>query len=700
DPPMVVWLNNNEAGEIGLKHLDRSIRFQREYGDRELDKEEKKRILHEAYDQKYQVLFDTARDTMTEQAWKNNSLFVAYNAWPRSVKGRTWERNHTSEWKRYDGAMPEFYLNDWQIYRGKTDYNYWSPQTEGLRIESSQDVIFDLDPDYYFASIAWDGGQPAVRRSAINCLATGMYGSGAVQRWDFDRYEGMVQFGLWAMRPRVMREFRYPVSSHDIYDKEAFMAVVRSVDRVWENETLAEFWRFGKLVKSEEFRPANKRVANELRFYSRVDALLPVDVNPPRDDWPRIWHFKAGKRPPVKLRVLALALELGEKPNRRWLIYAHAPLGAVDRPSVEISELGKVQLPFVARSGSFFTVEEGGDEAIRFADTLLRGSPAELALHADRQFLSAGESVTVDPLLTLPPSVEFASFQWTVGQNQPETAEALQARTFKLSSPGLHMIRVIGTTVGGENVVAETPVFVGKKPANSVVYDVALSDATAWQGPWKGIGKDKRELLTYRLVPNPGAAANMVLHGGRFVEDEDLDRPVLELRRSQEGLWGERSTLTCNKGYPNLTISLKFKAETLDGTQVLYAQGGTGKGYNIYVHEGKLYAGIVSFGGHWLSTDKIEPGQWHELTLALVDATDQMQDGRLTLYLDGEKVGTGPGRMVPNHNAAPRVGLCLNTTLHTGDNVSGAGFRGRIANFKQINAAPENPETEDDNEQP
>ena len=210
DPPMVVWLNNNEAGEIGLKHANWSLRFQKQYGNQNLDEDAKQRILQEAYDHKYRVLFDAARQTLTEPAWKNNSLFVAYNAWPRSVKGRTWERNHASEWKRYDGSMPEFYLNDWQIYRGKTDYNYWSPQTEGLRVQSSQDVIFDLDPDHYFASIAWDGGQPAARRSAINSMATGMYGTGPQQRWDMHRYEGMVQFGLWAMRPRVMREFRYP----------------------------------------------------------------------------------------------------------------------------------------------------------------------------------------------------------------------------------------------------------------------------------------------------------------------------------------------------------------------------------------------------------------------------------------------------------------------------------------------------------
>lgn len=698
DPPMVVWLNNNEGGEMRLKHLNRSVRFRREYGDEDLSKDEKQQILHAAYDRKYEVLFDTVRDALIEPAWKKNSRFVAYNAWPRSVKGRTEERNHRSEWKRYDGAMPEFYLNDWQIGRGKTDYNYWSPQTEGLRIQSSQDVIFGLAPDYYFASIAWEGGPPAKRRSAINCLATGMYGSGAVQRWDFARYEGMVQFGLWAMRPRVMREFRYPVSKHDAYDKGAFMAVVDAVDRVWENEILAEFWRFGELVKSEKFRPPNKKVAEQLRFYSRVDSLLPVDVNPPRDEWPRIWHFKAHKRPPVRLRVLALALKLGEKPNRRWLIYAHAPLGAVEGPKVTLPDYGEVALKHVARSGSFFLFNEADGSL----ETVVRGGPPEIGVNAEPRFVEPGETVQVTAEATRPPEEGFESCTWSAVDSNPSLEDGPVTRELKPETPGLHMIRVTGTTADGREIADDAPVFVGDKPDDAVVYDLELSDASVWRGPWGGVGKDKRELLTYRMVPNPGGAPDIVLHGGEFVEDADLDRRVLELSGDDDGLWGVRSDLTCNRdrGHPDLTISMRFKPETLEGTQVLYVQGGRGKGFNVYIQDGTLYAGSLSHKQdwgefderdgkyrHWLSTDSVEAGRWQRVTLVLKDATENIQKDRLLLYLDGEKVGSGPGVRIPNHHAGPRIGVARTTTLHSGENVSQAGFRGRIADFRQLNRA-------------
>ncbi|MFW6336977.1 MAG: LamG domain-containing protein [Phycisphaeraceae bacterium] len=700
DPPMVVWLNNNEAGEIGTKHLDRSIRFQREYGDQDLDNDDKQRILHEAYDKKYKVLFDAARESLSEPAWSNNSVFVAYNAWPRSVKGRTWERNHPSEWKRYNGTMPEFYLNDWQIYRGKTDYNYWSPQTESLRIQSSQDVIFDLDPDHYFASIVWDGGQPAARRSAINSMATGMYGSGPQQRWDIPRYEGMVQFGLWAMRPRVMREFRYPVSQHDAYDKAAFMAVVRSVDRPWNHDVLKEFWRFGELVQSDEFEPKDDRVAEELQFYSRVTPLLPVDVNPDRHtQWPRIWELKAGKSDPTKLRVLALAHKLGEAPDRRWLIYAHAPLGGVTGPKVTLPDYDKqVELPQVAKSGSFFLVHEGED----VAKTIIPGGPAELELKVGSRFAGTGEQVDVEASVAFAPEGGFTSFDWSLGDGKSHQTDRLGKFDTKVTEQGLQMIRVTGTTADGEKVVADAPVFVGGEPDEAVVYDLELSDASGWEGVWQGVGPDQREMLTYRMVPNPGRAPDIPLHGGTFVQDEDLGRRVLELSHDDEGLWGDRSDLTCGhpEGHPNVTVSLRFKAESLDATQPLYVQGGTGKGFNIYLHDGQLYAGSMSgkreWGEHggeamgkgaWISTDRVEAGQWHHVSLVLEGATKSVQPDKLSLYIDGEKVGSAPGVRVPNHHAAPRIGTVLNTTLHNGDNISGVSFRGRIADFQQMNDA-------------
>lgn len=281
DPPMVVFLNNNEVGEMNLAHLTNSVRFKREHGEG-LSGSDMLDIMRRAYDRKYDVLFAAARASLSEPAWKDNVKFVAYNAWPHSVIGRTSARNHPGEWKRYDGAMPEFYLNDWQIYRGKTDYNYWSPQTEGLKIWQSQDAIFSADPDYYFASIVWDGGRPARRRSSINCMATGMFGSGMQQRWDFARYEGMVQFGLWAMRPRVMREFRFPPHEQHAYDWGSFMTVVRAVDRPWNNATLREFWRFGELVGDARNEPDRDSFVRDLHPYARVTHLLPVDANPAR----------------------------------------------------------------------------------------------------------------------------------------------------------------------------------------------------------------------------------------------------------------------------------------------------------------------------------------------------------------------------------------------------------------------------------
>ena len=463
---------------------------------------------------------------------------------------------------------------------------------------------------------------------------------------------------------------------------------------------LKEFWRFGELVQSETFEPRDQQVREGLLFYSRVNTLLPVDVNPDRHtQWPRVWRLKAGKSDPVQLRVLALALKLGEAPNRRWLIYAHAPLGGVTGPKVTLPDYDKqVELPQVAKSGSFFLVHEGDDAA----ETLLPGGPAEIELKVASRFVGTGEKVDVEAAVAFNPEGGFTAFDWSLGDGKAYQTNRLGKLDTKVTEQGLQMIRVTGTTADGEKIVADAPVFVGVSPDDAVVYDLELSDASGWEGVWEGVGPEQREMLTYRMVPNPGQAPDIVLHGGEFVEDEDLDRRVLEISHDYEGLWGDRSDLTCGHpdGHPSVTVSLRFKADSLDGTLPLYAQGGTGKGFNIYLHDGELHAGSMTgerewgeYGteamknGAWISTDRVEAGRWHRVTLVLEDATKSVQPDKLSLYLDGEKVGSAPGVRVPNHHAAPRIGTIRNTTLHNGDNISGVSFRGRIADFQQINDA-------------
>lgn len=687
DPPLVVYLNNNEAGKVRVRDLDDSAtRFVARYGSN-LSDAEKAKILHEGYRERYHALFDAAREAAPD-SWSDAMTYVAYNAfpWPKLRSGTPLrvedkadltERYHA--WSYFDGAIPENYMNNWQVGRGKTDFSSWSPQAEATTYYPMSEAVFEADPDYYFATIGWEGGIPSRRGTPPNAYATGDFGGGAVKKWDFDRYEGMMQFGLWAARPRVLREFRGG-ATRDAYYQKTWEVYLDIVDRVWKTPALQPFWKHGELVENPEiiWQPGN--TGDLERWY-----LLHSDVNPPADTWPKIYT-----RGSVKLRVFPMAIRLGEEPNRRWLLYAHAPLGAVAQAPITLPGYGEVTVD-VSRSGSFYII----DEATGNVTCPHWGGPAELTLTAEHRFLNERNFVEVTPDLAGAPGTGIRSYAWSVnGQDLGETPR-MAPKNIELSDDGANTIRVVATTDDGREVVGETTVWFGDAPDEAVVYDVRLDRASTWEGPWDVVGNEfPGTLQTYRLVPNPGAASDPVLYGGRFVEDTEKGR-VLELERG-EGLWGERTGLTVNhpEGHPSKTISFTFKAEEIDTRQVLYSEGHANAGFNVYLDGGKLYAGgwgvkdkFGSWDGDWVSTDAVEAGRWHDVALVLQDATGSVEPDKLHLYLDGERVASGPAKRLPQHHSAPRLGSARSTRYHDGETASNEAFVGRFVDFQLINDA-------------
>jgi hypothetical protein len=177
----------------------------------------------------------------------------------------------------------------------------------------------------------------------------------------------MVQFGMWLLRPRVVREFRgylETVAAKGPY----FLALVEAVDRVYDAPVLREFWQTGTLVPNRAHQhPYQADIPEEFRARDRWFLL---DTNL---DAPRPWTFvppKLGKLTPggfvepqhpweqtTKIPVYSLALVNGQSPQRRWLLYGHSPWGP--RKSVEVTIPAYRQITVdVAQGGSFYLVEE------------------------------------------------------------------------------------------------------------------------------------------------------------------------------------------------------------------------------------------------------------------------------------------------------------------------------------------------------
>ena len=706
DPPKIVFLNNNEGPKV--RNADevedgytRLIEFLG--GEKPENEREKERAIRAGYEERYAAMFEGARGAMND-VWSENSTFVAYNnLWDtgyigqgdRPNPGIWFERDEGwLQWKMFDGGMPELYDNDWQP--GKHDYHPWSPQTEAMNYYSTHDWIFEQDPEYYWSTICWEGGRVNdVWRGRRSSSKPYLYITRG-QRWDFARYEGWVQFTLWTTRPRSYREFRWPPSEEHAYDEGAFMAVVRSVDRPWEDETLREFWQHGDLAPNpaeEHWFELSDDQPDWIRQLERW-YLLTCDANPPREEW----------ESDTKLKVFAQALVLGEEPERRWLIYAHAPRGAVAQPTVTVPGYGDVTLSSVPKSGSFFLLDEQDGEV----EPLIEGGPAELSLETDQQYIAAGETVEFAAAVAHAPSTEFERFSMDFGDGGSEGMNEPGELSHTYEAPGTYVVTFLAHRPHAEPLTEQVAVHVGEKPDNAVAYDLPLNGVFTWEGPWDNSGEPEHELVTYSHVPNRGSLPDPVVVGGAFVEDEERGT-VLEFEGdAHDGIYMIRNsdTVMDEQGFRNQTISVRFKTAEAEGRQVIYAQGFQHNGFNIYIDGGTLYAGSWSpedsmdhegwypiwgrdFEGHWLSTE-VEAERWHEVTFELSDAGEEVEDDRQHLYLDGELADSGPGVRIPRQYGPPRLGRTelsgnLLTRFHDGEEGDATGFSGRLSEFRMTN---------------
>jgi hypothetical protein len=91
-----------------------------------------------------------------------------------------------------------------------------------------------------------------------------------------------------------------------------------------------------------------------------------------------------------------------------------------------------------------------------------------------------------------------------------------------------------------------------------------------------------------------------------------------------------------------------------------------------------LYTAVMA---DWLNRlqAEVSAGTWHHVALVLEGAGRELQEGAMSLYLDGEEVATGPGIRVGGQQFGPKVGWP--------GRADGNGFTGRIADFVQANDA-------------
>jgi hypothetical protein len=235
------------------------------------------------------------------------------------------------------------------------------------------DEAWGVNPDFWFEISTWDGNEvkswmegvgAATPEELVERCTAGLSpqqrqqidgklaGKSKTLRYLIDgqtyppeRAGGWVQFGLWLLRPRAVREFRGHATPLEPV-KPYWMETVEAVDRVWADETLREFWRHGRLVANRAHRhPYQTDVPAK---YDGVERwfLLDTSLDPPRP-----WEQT------TDLPVFSLALERGDQGSRTWLVYAHSPLADRDAVEIEVPDFGPISVD-VPCAGAFYVVDE------------------------------------------------------------------------------------------------------------------------------------------------------------------------------------------------------------------------------------------------------------------------------------------------------------------------------------------------------
>jgi hypothetical protein len=346
DPPLVLFVSNNERTKLSPDdlHADFSANASPELIAR-------RRAIGDAWIERYRAMEQAWREALEAPAWRAHATFVGYDAFVSPAMGRwggwpaysLYVPGRTEPWPyAWDGATVSFYLHDWAP---DADFIVWSPQIEAMNFVPVLGEVRRTEPDFWFELSVWDGqlpGEPTDKR---------VFYLQRNQEFTPARYGGMVQFGMWLLRPRVVREFRNPQDDRIRFGRY-FDALLAAVARVHEDATLRRFWRGGRLLENPlGGHPYEEALPDELATRARW-FLLDCTANPPRP-----WQLT------TPLAVYALALEQGRKPHREWLVYAFSPQSDSMTAQVTVPGGPRVQVP-AAVEGAFALVSET-DGAVR-----------------------------------------------------------------------------------------------------------------------------------------------------------------------------------------------------------------------------------------------------------------------------------------------------------------------------------------------
>ncbi len=375
DPPLVLFVSNNEHPKLSPDDLNAAYR-----ADAGPELIARRRAIGDAWIERYRALERGFREGLEAPGWRAHAVFVGYDALVTPAMGRwsgwpaysLYVPGRTEPWPfAWDGASESYYLHDWA---SDGDFMVWSPQIEAMNFIPVLAEVRTREPAFWFEISVWDGQRPGEPTDKAHFYAL------RDQQFTPLRYGGLTQFGMWLLRPRVVRAFF--AADDRVRFGDYFDAILAAVARVHQDPTLCSFWHRGQLLENpvgghpyEAALPAE--LASRPRWF-----LLDSPQNPPRP-----WELT------TMLPVYALALELGHRPAREWLVYAFAPLAAATEVEVTIPGGPQVRVP-ASLAGAFAVISErdGSVRPVGPSQPSQAGSASGRALPAVRACVRASAS--------------------------------------------------------------------------------------------------------------------------------------------------------------------------------------------------------------------------------------------------------------------------------------------------------------------
>jgi hypothetical protein len=244
-----------------------------------------------------------------------------------------------------------------------------------------------------------------------------------------------------------------------------------------------------------------------------------------------------------------------------------------------------------------------------------------------------------------------------------------------------------------------------------ITFDASWKDSTAGgvlgKAPKLGVYQlkpdvyyDMNEATGTTLIDSTGSQHNAMISGATWTNNTpDGSKSALSFNGVNDVVAiPDSEKINLANITKNRTISLWFNAQNSNsGRQVLYEEGGTLGGINIYLDEGRLYAGAWDSStsqknqtGTWLQSQNVTNGQWHNVTLTLDNNT---KDGWLIGYMNGKpfsgEQSTGSATPLTTHNDDIGLGAIRGTSkFHDGKSATNTHyFKGMMDNVQIYNSA-------------